>query len=235
MPVSPAALAALVQTSVNSRMSAVSGYAPLAQKNPAYFIQMCTAIGSGIILGSPVIGFTTSDIGFSGTPPIPGVGSGVGIVTDPTFLIEDLYTRIREYVISQFGKTSHDPYPPGPTNSGQYLKALCEGINDAILAYYPTAWTLVSAHPLVYAGSGSIAAGNFTGVVPTAIQSQIISLSPTLQGSFWPKLAQAIGESYSALIEQHSTGTVTIVGVCVPSLAQVCNLPGAGAGTGTAT
>lgn len=235
MPVSGPALAALVQTNINTRMSAVGGYSPLSQQNPSYFIQMCTAIGTGLILGAPAISFTTSDVGFSGAPPIPGVGSGIGIVTDPIFFVEDLYTRIRNYVIQQFGRTAHDPYPPGPSNSGQYLKALCEGINDAFLAYYATAWTLVSAHPLVYAGSGTISDGNFTGIIPSAIQSQIVSLSPLLQGSFWPTMAQAISESYAALIEQHSTGSVTIVGVCVPSLVQVCNLPGTGVGTGTAT
>lgn len=235
MPVSGPALAAAIQSNLDSRMAAISGHHPLAQPNPAYFIQMCTALGSGIILGAPSIAFTTSDTGLSGVPPVPGVGSGVGIVTDPTFFIGDLYTRIRGYVLAQFGHTAHEPFPPSPGNSGVYLEALCQGINDAFLAYYGTAWTLVSAHPLIYAGSGTISNGSFTGVVPSNIQSQIISLSPTLQGSFWPKVAQAVSESYAALIMQHSIATVTIVGACIPSITQVCAVPSVGAGTGTAT
>lgn len=234
MPAVPAALAALVQSNINTRMMAL-GAKPLAQKNPAFFIEMCTAIGSGIILGAPAIAFTTSDTGMMGVPPIPGAGVGVGIVTDPTFFIEDLYTRLRGYVIADFGQTSHDPYPPGPKNSGQYLLAICNGINDAFLSYYPTAWALVSAHPLIYAGSGTIADGNFSGLVATAIQSTIQGLAPTLVGKFWPRIAQGIAESYTALIEQHSTGTVTIVGVCVPSLVQVCGVPSVGTGSGVAS
>ena len=236
MPAIPAALAALVETNVSSRMAAISGHAPLGQQNPAFYIEFAQAIGQGIILGGPLITFTTSDMGLSGVPPIPGVGAGVGIVIDPKFFIEDLYTRIRGYVIQDFGRTAHDPYPPSPGNSGQYLLALCQGINDSLLSYYPIAWTLVSAHPIVYIGTGTISDGQFSGLVAATIQSAIISGAPNFVGKFWPRLAQAISESYVALIEQHSTGTVVISGICVPSLAQVCAISGVpGVGTGTAT
>lgn len=236
MPASPSALAALVQSNVDTRMKAVAGYSPLQQKNPSYYIQFAQAIGMGLILGGPVIAFTTSDVGFTAAPPIPGVGSGVGIVTDPTFFVQDLYTRARNYIIADFGTTLHDPYPPTAGNSGEYLLALCNGINDSFLSYYPTAWTLTSAHPLIYAGTGTISDGSFSGLVAPTIQSQIVSGAPNFTGKFWPRLAQAVSESYVALIEQNSTGTVTIVGICIPAPpVQLCNIPSTGAGTGTAS
>ncbi len=234
MPVVGSVLANLIQTNVDSRMAAIAGRHPLAQENPAFYIEMCQAIGLGIALGAPTVEFTSSDVGFTAAPPIPGVGAGVGIVTDPTFFIEDLYTRTRNYVIADFGSTKHDPYPPEPGNSGEYLKALCEGINDSFLSYYPTAWILTSVDPLIYAGSGTINNGDFTGLVAPTIQTQIMSGAPNFLGKFWPRLAQAISESYVALIEQNSTGTLTITGICVTSPAQICNLPGVGTGTGTA-
>jgi hypothetical protein len=236
MPVAPSALAALIQENVNSDMQAIAGYAPLAQANPSYFIEMCTAIGIGIASGSPLITFTTSDTGSTGAPPIPGVGAGVGITPDPTFFVQDLYTRVRTYVIEDFGSTNHEAWPPSPGNSGEYLKALCQGINDSITTLYPTSWILASVHPLIYIGTGTIENGDFSGLVATEIQSLIISAAPNFIGKFWPRLAQAISESYVALIEQHSTGTVTITGVCVPSVSQICGItPSSGTGTGTAT
>lgn len=235
MAVSPAALAALVQTNVDVRMASIRGFHPLSQRNPSYFIEFCQAIGLGILQGAPSVTFTTSDSGFMGIPPIPGVGTGVGIVTDPTFFIEDLYTRIRNYVIQDFGRTLHEPYPPSVGGSGKYLLALCEGIDDSFKSYYPTAWTLVSAHPMIYAGVGSVNNGHFSGLSAPAIQADIIANAPRLLGRFWPRIAQAVSESYVELIEQHSTGTVTIVGMCVPSPSQVCSIPSVGVGTGIAT
>jgi hypothetical protein len=84
-------------------------------------------------------------------------------------------------------------------------------------------------------GTGAINDGQFSGLVATAIQGSIQSLAFNLEGSFWPTLAQAVSESYVALIEQHSTGMVTITGTCVPSISQVCGIGGTGTGTGTAT
>lgn len=235
MPVSPSAFAALVQTNVNTRLQSVGGYSPLSQRNSAYFIEFCTAIGTGIILGAPSILFTTTDSGFEGTPPVPGTGVGIGIVTDPTFFIQDLYTRIRNYVIADFNASLHQPYPPSSGNSGEYLLAICKGINDAFLAYYPIAWGLVSSNPQIYSGTGTIANGQFSGVMAPAIKSAIVSAAPNFIGIFWPTLAQAISESYAALIEQHSTGMVTVTGSCVPGVSQICNVSGSGTGTGVAT
>lgn len=236
MPVSPAALAALVQTNVNSRMGAVGGYFPMNGKITSYFIEFCQAIGKGIILGGPSIAFTTSDTGFTGTPLVAGAGVGIGITVDPTFLAQDLYTRIKNYVTADYGRTLSEPYPPSEGGYGQYTLALCQGINDALLAYYPISWALVSAHPQIYAGSGTIADGQFTGLVAPTIKTAILTAAPSfLQEGFWPRLAQAVSESYVALIEQHSTGTVTITGACAPGPSQVCSIPGTGAGSGVAT
>lgn len=236
MAASGAALAALIQTNVNSRMSAVKGHAPLAQPNPSYYIQFTSAIGTGIISGGPVINFTTTDIGNAGSPLVPGTGAGIGIVTDPTFFVQDLYTRTLGYIIADFGKTSHESYPPSSGNSGEYLLALCEGINDSLLSYYPTAWTLVSDHPEIYMGTGMIADGQFSGLSASAIQSSIVSGASNFTGVFWPRLAQAISESYVALIEEHATGMVTITGTCTSSSSQTCDIGGSsGTGTGTAT
>ena len=236
MAAEPSALAALVQSSVDTRMAAIAGFHPLQQKTPKYYIEFCQAIGMGIIQAGPTISFTTTDVGLAGAPPVPGVGAGIGIVTDPTFFIQDLYTRIRGYAMQDFGRTAHEAYPPTPGKTGEYLLALCQGINDAFLSYYPTAWTLVSAHPLIYTGTGTIADGQFSGLSASAIQAQIISNAPDLVGKFWPRIAQAVSESYVALIEQHSTGTVTITGVCISSPSQVCAIaPSVGVGSGTAT
>jgi hypothetical protein len=236
MSASPSALASLVQSSVDNRMGAISGHHPLNQKDPHYFVELCQAIGMGIISGGSSISFTTTDTGTAGSPPVPGVGAGIGIVTDSSFFIQDLYTRIRQYVIDDFGKTMHDPYPPRSGNSGQYLEALCQGIADAFTSYYPTAWTLVSAHPQIYMGTGIISDGQFFGLSAPSIQSLIISGAPDLKGKFWPRLAQAISESYVLLIEQHSTGMVTITGTCVPGPSQVCGISSStGVGTGIAT
>jgi len=237
MAVSGSALATLILADVDSRMAAVAGHHPLQQRNTHYYTEMCEAIGNGIINGAQTISFTTTDAGLAGVPLVAGVGAGIGIVTDPTWFVQDLYTRIRNYVIQDFGKTLHDPYLPGPGNSGQYLLALCQGINDAFLGYYPTAWTLVSAHPQIYTGTGLINDGQFSGLSASAIQADIIAGAPDFMGRFWPRLAQAISESYVGLIEQHSTGMVTITGTCVINIAppQTCGITGVGAGSGVAS
>lgn len=235
MAASGSALAALVQSNVDTRMAAVRGIHPLGQKNPSYYIEMCSAIGNGIITGGPAISFISADSGNQGAPLIAGTGAGIGIITDPSFFVQDLYTRIRGYIQADFQRTLHDPFPPGPTNSGQFLLALCNGINDAFLAYYPTAWTLVSTHPQIYTGAGLINNGNFSGLSAGAIGSTIHGLAPRFIGKFWPRIAQAVGESYVALIEQHSTGMVTISGSCSPGPSQVCGIGGSGSGTGVAT
>lgn len=235
MPISGSVLANLIQTNVDSRMSAVRGVHPLKQRDASYYVEFCQAIGNGIIGGGPSITFTTTDAGQAGSPLVAGVGAGIGIVTDSTFFIQDLYTRFRNYVIQDYGRTLHDPYPPRPGSTGQFLLALCEGINDSLISYFPTGWTLVSTHPQVYQGVGLINDGQFSGLSASAIQANIIADAPRFRGRFWPILAQAIAESYVLLIEQHSTGMVTITGTCSAGMGQTCNISGVGVGTGVAT
>ena len=235
MPPSGTILEGLIRTNVDARMAAVHGYHPLQQRNPHYFIELCHAIGTGIIAGAPTINFQTTDAGKGGSPLVAGVGSGIGIITDSAFFVEDLYTRIRRFVIEDFGRTVHEPYPPTPGKSGQYLLALCQGIADSFASYYPTAWVLNSTHPQIYLGTGLINDGQFSGLSAPTIQADIISGAPDFRGRFWPRLAQAIAESYVALIEQHSTGTVTITGSCSSGLFQTCGIDSTGTGTGIAS
>ena len=235
MAVSPSALASLVQSNVNTRMQAISGHAPLSQKDPSYFIEFTQAIGSGIISGAPTLILATNDSGSAGIPPIPGTGSGTGLTIQQTFFVEDLYTRIRGYVLADFGRTTHDAYPPSSGNSGNNLLAICQGIQDAFLAYYPTAWTLTSVNPDIYQGRASVPAGSISGVSATAVSGAILAMAPKLQGKFWPRIAQAVGESYAELINAH-TATHVITGICVPGPSQVCNIRNSeGNGTGVAS
>jgi hypothetical protein len=234
MPIVPSVLATLITNNVSQNMGSISGNFPVAQQNPSYFLQMCLSIATGIAEGSKGLVFTTNDVGFSGIPPIPGAGAGVGINVDSDFFTQDLYSRIRGYIVEQYGNTTHEIYPPSTGNSGEYLLALAKGISDSVKFHFSTAWILTSTHPLVYSGTGTIGKGNFSGLIDTGIQSLILSGSPTLQGPFWPNIAKAISESYVATITQNSTGTVNIIGFCVPSLSQVCGIPGVGVGAGVA-
>ena len=235
MPLIPSALVALIQTEVNAKMTAIAGHSPLAGANPSYFIAMCTGIGTGIALGGPTIMFTSNDNGLMGTPPVAGTGAGVGIVVDDAFFAEEIYDTIGTLITAQFGRTLNAPYPPGPGQAGLYTAALCQGIASAVATYFSTAWILTSTDPTIYMGTGTISDGQFSGLVASAIQSAIIAASPVLVGPAWPTIAQAIAESYVATIENHSTGTLTITGTCVPGLTQVCALgPVSGSGTGVA-
>src|ERR1035437_3070407 len=201
MPASGSILANLIQTNVDYRMSLVREHHPLQQRNPSYYIEFCQAIGNGIIQGGPIIDFHSTDTGNGGNPYVQGTGHGIGIATDTSWFVQDLYTRFRNYIIEDFGRTLHDPFPPRPGKSGQYLLALCEGINDSFLQYYPTAWTLLSTHPQIYQGIGLITDGQFLGLSESTIQSDIIAGAPRFVGRYWPTLARAIAESYVLLIE----------------------------------
>jgi len=235
MPVVAPVLSALIETNVDTYMAAVRGVHPLNQRNPAYFVALCTAIGTGIALGSPLITFTTADTGLSGIPPVPGVGAGVGIVIDDAYFREQIYTNARTAILSRFGKTRHDAYPPSQGNSGEFLDALAHGVATSVKTHFATAWILASGHPQVYAGAGVINDGNFGGLSSSLVKSSIIASGPTLLGIYFPDLAGAIADAYVSTIETKSTGSVTITGACVPSMAQVCGIPTTGSGAGTAT
>src|ERR1700676_2538309 len=120
MAVSAQALSQLIISKINQKMTAIDNRGPLAQEDPSYFNEFCTAIGTGIISGSTVIDYVTVDTGLAGAPSIPGVGLGEGIIVDSEFFTEQIYTNCRNQIISMFGSTLHDPYIPGAKNSGQY-------------------------------------------------------------------------------------------------------------------
>lgn len=235
MPVIISNLSGAIQTEVDSDMASIAGVHPLAQRNPSYFIEMCTAIATGIVNGGPTITFTTSDTGTEGSPPVEGSGSGTGIIVDSSFFTQDLYSRARGYVIADFGNTTHQPYPPQAGNSGQYLLALCQGIGEAIAEIFAEEWVLTSQHPNIYVGTGIINNGDFSGLSALSIASAMVGAAPNFIGKFWPRLAQAISESYVLVITEHSTGHVTITGECIPSDNQACGISGTGSGSGIAS
>lgn len=235
MPAVPAVLSSLIQASVASKLEAVTQTNPLSGKDPSYFIEFCTAIGTGIALGSPVIAFDTDDSGQAGVPPVPGAGSGAGIMVDDSFLTEKIYTYVRNNTLAMFGKTNNIPFPPTSLSDGKALLAVAEGIATGVKTHYSTAWILVSTHPAIYAGTGTIGEGDFSGVSDSLVKSQIVASGPRLQGPMFPEMAKAIAQAYMETIHQKSTGTVTITGVCVPGPSQVCGTPSTGSGTGTAT
>lgn len=235
MAADPVVLSNLIKTKVDAKMQAIAGHSPLAQSNPAYFVELCTAIGTGIANGSATILFTTSDVGITGTPSVAGTGTGVGIIVDDVFFKENLYTTMRNFIISDFGSTLHQIYPPSSGNSGKYLLALTEGISESVSEHYATVYTLNSSHPTVYSGTGTISEGNFSGLSSSSIKSLIQAASSNLLGIFWPRIAEAIAQCYVDAIHNHSTGQVTIVGVCIPSISQICGVPGSGSGSGIAS
>jgi hypothetical protein len=237
MPAVGPVLGTLILQKFNSKVGQLGNFAgPLSTPGAAHTTAFCMAIGNGIALGAPTIPFTTTDSGVAGAPPIPGVGSGVGIKVDAAWFKKDLYENIRQKVIAKYGQTMAVPYPPaGPDDAGKFLEALCDSIADSVKEHFATAWILTSAHPIVYLGSGTISEGHFSGVAPTAVSGAITGAGALyFTKGFGPDLAKAIGESYSKAIMQHSTGNVTITGVCVPSPTQICGLPIPGTGTGTA-
>ena len=227
----------LVKTNLDANMKALRDYSgPLAQKNPKYFIEMCQAIGFGIAEGSSVIVLKTKDSGVGGIPPVAGIGAGVGVIVDRAWFEQQLYVELRQSVLDNFGRTLHDPWPPSKGNSGEFLRAIAKGISDGVTDHYATAYILTSAHPLVYMGIGLIKNGNYSGLVASAIEGLIISYGPSLKGKFWPILAKVVAKVYVDAIHNHSTGKVTIAGVCVvtPLPPQACGIPMSGVGTGTA-
>lgn len=244
MPAVASALSGLIINTADQYKFAASaayrapkpGVHPLQQKRPEFFIEICTAIGTGVVNASlGKIQFTTADSGLSGQPPVPGTGLGTGIIFDAAYFRETAYPLIRGYILADFGKTRHDPYPPGTKNSGVFLDALLHAVGDMIAQHYATAWTLISAHPMIYQGTGTINDGMYFGLVATDVQAAIEAAASNLQGRFWPRLAQGIAEVYVDTVHNHSTGTVTITGSCTSSISQVCAVPSTGTGTGNAT
>jgi len=239
MPAISSILYGLIRDKVNSNIKSLSGAAPLdILKDPSYFEEMCKSIAAGIADGTPSVNFTTVDAGFMAAPIIPAIiGQGVGIRINPEYMIEKVYTEIRNTILSDFGNTTHEPYPPSSNNSGKYLEAVISGVAMAINEHFSTIWVLTSAHPTIYSGTGKILDGKFKGLIPSTITGLILNNSPKLAGPLWPKMAKAIAEGYVDTIHNKSTGNVIITGVCVPTPIppQACGIPSVGTGSGVAT
>lgn len=234
MPIQPTLLGGLITDNISSRMAAIAGTNPLAQKNPAYFKSFCKSIATGLAQALPMIEFQTQDSGMTGKPAKPGIGQGVGIIIDARHMDESIYTAARQSIISQFGETTHSAYPPPSGNSGEYLRAVSEGVSLAIKTHFMTCWTLTSQHPAVYSGTGK-AKGKFKPLPVSKIKAAIQGSAPSLKGAFWPQMCEAIAQGISKSLQTHADATLTIVGVCAPSAKQLCNIPGKGTGTGKAT
>jgi hypothetical protein len=236
MPAVPTVLGELVKQKVREKFYAF-GTDPLAQRLNRYYINFTEAIGQGIAAGTPSVQFTTADTGFKGLPPVPGAGTGIGMQVDTLYMTEKIYTEIRNAVLKRW-RTNHDVWPPRENNSGRYLRALSEGIAEAVQEHYNTCWILTSVHPIIYAGTGVInpaMGSNFSGIADSAVASQIQAFGTLMRGPFWPDLCQAIAKGYQDGIHNKTLGQVTIIGVCVITESQLCNIPGVGVGTGVAS
>lgn len=248
MPAIPQALAQLMVQKVAANIQAVSGTSPLATKASPYFTNFFTAIATGIAQGTPTMQFKTADAGFIGIPPVPGVGTGVGVEVDASDMSEKMYTYLRTSIIAKYGSTLHEAWPPSKDNSGQYMKAMTDGIAAAVKEHYKVCWILTSNHLTVYAGTGVIdptkstdesSRKNFTGISSSAVKSLILSNAGLLKGPYLADFADCIARGYKDGIEQKAKGEVTIIGICIPLVppagVQACNIPGSGEGTGVAS
>jgi len=228
-------LSLLIQAKVDAKFQEIPGaVSPLAQTNPNFFIDMCNAIAVGIADTTTVINFVTSDTGLSALPLVPGVGASVGLVVDDVFFTEKMYKEVRVQSVLAFGSTGHPVFPPDPNTS--FLEKLCEGIGEAIKEHFATVYTLTSSHAIIYLGTGNANEGDFSGLVAATTETAIFGAATILVGTFWPKLAKAIGIAYVDTILNHTiSNSITITAVCVPSVSQTCELPDPGVGTGTGT
>lgn len=236
MPAIPELLIQMIIKNCAKHAMKLTGKDPRATKAAPYFIKFCTAVGKGIAEGTPVVQFTTKDTGVMGTPPIPGAGVGKGIKVDAEYMSKKMYALLRDEAVAKGSK--HGEWPPADDNGGKYLKAITDGIADGIKEHYKDSWILTSVHPTIYMGTGKIDPQNgskFSGIQASLVESLILSYGPDMQGSMWPKLAKYVAQAYKDGIENKSTGEVTIIGVCVPSLSQVCGIPSNGNGTGVAS
>lgn len=236
MPIVSSVLIELIKNKVNDNMASFGKYpGPMAQKNPSYFMSMCQGIGQGIADGTKSVNFVTKDKGMAGLPFVGAAGTGIGIDVDAVLMDQVIYSGLRDLSIADFGSTSHDPFPPRPTNSGNYLRSLSKGIADAIKEHYKVAVTLNSTHTTVYFGKGDVILGAFYGLSADSIKGLILAASPSLQGAFWPKIADTIAKAYVDGIHNHSSGLVLINGTCIPSSSQSCGTPFVGVGNGVAS
>lgn len=246
MPIVVPTLKTLIETKVDTAFQNVpldvSYSGPLSQPNPTYFQLMCLAISTGFA-SQPTIFGITEDIGLGGTPPVPGTGISIGLDIDRAYFESTLYTTIRDFIIADFGTTSHPPYsdffllPPLEPAPDNFLRAFCQGLSEAVEEHFEIAWTINTTNPFVYLGDGEIDEGNLSGLVASTIQSTIIATAPIFIGPFWPRIAEAIATVYVDVIHNHTTNLepIVITGICSPGGGQACGVPAVGVGMATIT
>lgn len=203
---------------------------PMSGPAAPHFSKFCKAIAGGIATASTSMTFQTVDAGVGGMPPVPGTGVGKGLIVDVEFFTERIYTKLRNASLAQYGKTSHDPYPPHTGNSGEFLLGLAKSISESIAEHFSDAIVLNSNHAGVYIGSGKIL--TCSGVPASKTASEIQSAG-SMPGSFFKTFCLALGEAYEETLAVKTTGKVVIMGVCAPGPTQLCGLPKSGSGVGT--
>jgi hypothetical protein len=210
----------------------LSGHNPFAQKNTSYLREFIHSIANTLAVDCLQITAITTDTGLGGFPIIPGAGPAgkMSVVNEP--LLGHIYRKVREAVIREFGRTAHEEWPP-TQGSGLYLKAIIDCFTQTTTEFYNKQLIITSIHPLVYLGAYKITAGGFKAPQPNIMVSDIMGKAPSLKGRFWPIFVKAFVDGYVEYVQTELTGAGTIVGICVPSLAQVCGTPMVGAGTGT--
>ena len=219
-------LSNLIKTNVDSNMEGVSGTSPLGMDDPSYFEQMCEAVGNGIADESTSIDFTTEDEGLLLISGGPATGSGTGIDVDDSTMSMMMYTHFRDSVISKHGSTTHEAWPPSSGNSGEFLKALTDGICKGVKDHFISVYSLESTHSTITNGIGIII--SFSGLSKSAVKSAIEAYGTSMVGSGWGDFCQSVADGYVDGIHNYSTGEVTIVG-------GVPGSSGTGNGSGVAT
>ena len=236
------ALKTLLLANIDSEFASISVpgvtyNGPLAQPNPAYYQKFCEAIATGIA-EQKTITATTTDDGLTGTPAVAGTGVGIGILVNALDFEERIYTHIRNFVIADYGQTSHPIY--SAATSDNFLKQLAKAVAESVQEHFETVWTYATNHPDVYSGEGIIEEGNFSGLVEATIKAAMQAAGGgLLNGSFWPRFCEAMSKAYVETIHLKAKDfdKIIISGTCTPTPIppQVCGVPGTGSGSGTAT
>jgi hypothetical protein len=192
MPLSGSVLSNLMKQRVDANIKSVGGPGPLGQEKTVYFKKMMDAIGGGTVSGTAG---TLSFVSSNPPPPVPtSPFSANGLKFDSSYFEKTLYNKLRTLSLGITGKTLHDPYPPSPKNSGEYLKAICAGLGEAIEKHFKSAPILLS--PQTSPSSSKIEKGSFSGLIPQTISQNIISLASGLNGVFFPQFALAYANVY---------------------------------------
>lgn len=171
---------------------------------------MCDAIGNGSVMSVAGKTFQTMD---TGTVPGIGVGNGVGLMgLVPPMISMTIYGKS----VGSFGQP------------GQNLLPLCDSVANALIMEMAKA-TLMSNHPLVFVGVGTVMPGTIP-VQPSEWGNNVESQgkSAGFEGSQWGNLANAIGVGCAGGFGT-ATGVVTIAG----SPTAPIPVPGAGVGIGS--